>query len=58
MTRSAAGAGRGYNSDWRLVVSALAGNARLLSQPRVLLYNKDEISYFQGYHYVNQIFSG
>ncbi|WP_147298432.1 hypothetical protein [Cupriavidus taiwanensis] len=58
VTKSAVAAGRGYNSDWHPMVSALAHTARLLPQRRVLLYNRDEISYFQGYHYVNQIFSG
>ncbi|SPD67923.1 protein of unknown function (plasmid) [Cupriavidus taiwanensis] len=58
VTKSAVGAGRGYNSDWHPMVSAFAHSSRLLPQRRVLLYNRDEISYFQGYHYVNQIFSG
>ncbi|NSX15882.1 hypothetical protein HTY52_17490 [Cupriavidus taiwanensis] len=58
VTKSAVGAGRGYNSDWRPLASALAGGTMLPLSRCVLLYNSDEISYFQGYHYVNQIFSG
>ncbi|SPA42596.1 protein of unknown function [Cupriavidus taiwanensis] len=33
MTRSAVRAGRGYNSDWYLMVRAPPGSARLRPQP-------------------------
>ncbi|WP_427306715.1 hypothetical protein [Cupriavidus sp. H39] len=58
MTKAAVEADRGYNSDWRLSIGTRPGCALVLPRAGVLLYNKDEISYFQGYHYVNQIFSG